>query len=449
MTTTSNGVKTGGVKTNSGDTPGMDRRGFLRRTGAAVVAPMIVPASVLGRGAPAPSGRLQMAIIGTGGRGGGHSRVFSSFPDCRVAAVCDVNRKNGEKAKAQVDETYGTKDCQLSADFRDIMARDDIDAVSIAVPDHWHARIALEAIRAGKHVYLEKPLAYTVAEGRALVEAVRRHGVVLQQGTQQRSMSTFQRATHLAQAGFLGKVRRATAISPYGAEGGNPNPGPVPEGLDYEFWLGPAPKVPYTPGRCKGHGGVGWYHIRDYSGGWITAWGSHHVDSAQWALGKDREAPVEVNATGEFPQSGVFDTCRKWRIDYRYADGTELTFATPNEAEGKMNVLIEGDEGWVCANRGSIDAFPKSLLSVRPEPSGRPWPTNHFHDFVDAIREGREPCAPIEVAHLSTTLCHLGTIGVTLQRPLRWDGAHEHFIDDPIAERLLSRPMREPWSLRA
>ena len=440
---------TRGLKLDSGNTSNMGRRGFLQRAGAAVVAPMIVPASVLGRGAPAPSERLQMAIIGTGGRGGGHSQVFSSFPDCRVAAVCDVNRKNAEKAKAQVDGSYDNNDCQLTGDFREVMARDDIDAVSIAVPDHWHALIALEAIRAGKQVYLEKPLAYTVEEGRALVGAVRQHGVVLQQGTQQRSMSTFQRATYLAQAGFLGKVRRAIAISPYGAEGGDPNPGPVPEGLNYEFWLGPAPRVPYTPGRCHGHGGVGWYHIRDYSGGWITAWGSHHVDSAQWALGKDHEAPVEIKATGEFPQTGVFDTCRKWRADFRYADGTELVFATPNEAKGKRDVLVEGDEGWVCADRGNIDAHPKSLLAVRPEPSGRPWPTDHFRDFADAIREGREPCAPVGIGHLSTTLCHLTTIGVTLQRPLRWDASRERFVSDPLADRLLSRPMREPWSLNS
>lgn len=433
----------------SSASPAIHRRQFLTRAGAAAIAPLIVPSAVLGRGAPAPSERLGMAIIGNGGRGSGHTGVFASFPDCHVLAVCDVNRRNAEQAKAKVDGAYNNKDCQLSGDHREILARDDIDAISIAVPDHWHAIIALDAIRAGKHVYLEKPLAYTVEEGRELVSAVRRHGVVLQQGTQQRSMSTFQRTAYLAQAGYLGTVKRAVAISPDGAEGGDPNPAPVPEWLDYERWLGPAPRVPYTPGRCKGHGGVGWYHIRDYSGGWITAWGSHHVDSAQWALGKDHEAPVEINATGKFPQSGVFDTCKTWRAAYRYADGTELIFATPNEGQGNKNVLIEGDEGWVAADRGRIDAFPKSLLAVRPEPSGRPWPTDHFHDFVEAIQQGRDGCAPVEIGHLSTTLCHLATIGITVQRPLKWNAAKECFVNDPVADRLLSRPMRQPWSLHA
>lgn len=425
----------------------LDRRGFLRRTLAASL-PLAAPAWLRASDLP-PSERLQLAVIGSGGRGSLHARTWSELPESRLVAICDVNSQHAQQVKTAVDAAQGDKACAVYSDFRELLARDDIDAVSIAVPDHWHALIALAALRAGKHVYLEKPLAYTVEQGRALVDAVRRYGAVLQQGTQQRSMSTFQRASWLARSGKLGRVHTAIATSPYGPQGGDPTPTSPPPEIDYEFWLGPAPWKPYTPGRCSGHGGVGWYHIRDYSGGWITAWGSHHVDCAQWALGKDHEAPVVVEAQGEFPKEGVFDTCFKWRSESRYADGTKLIFATPEEADGQMDVLIQGDGGWVCASREGIDAHPKSLLAERPGPLAEPWPNHHFQDFLQAIREGRDPASPIESAHQSTTLCHLINIAVVLQRPLRWDGKRERFVDDPVADRMLTAPMRAPWNLNA
>ena len=426
----------------------LNRRGFLRNSLAAAV-PLITP-SLLRAAAPPPSGRLQIAVIGSGGRGRDHTRVWSSMPaECRLMAVCDVNRTQAASAKSIADAAYQDKASTVHSDFREVISRDDIDAVSIATPDHWHALIALAAIRAGKHVYLEKPLAYTVEQGRALVTAVGRHGVVLQQGTQQRSSSTFQRAAWLARSGKLGRLQSAIAISPYGPQGGDPTPATPPPEIDYNFWLGPAPEVPYTPGRCHGDGGIGWYHISDYSGGWVTAWGSHHVDCAQWALGKDHEAPVAVEAKGEFPTTGVFDTCYKWRAEFRYADGVKLIFATPKEAESTNNVLIVGDEGWVSASRGRIDAYPKSLLALQPGPLAEAWPTNHFRNFLNAIREGGEPASPVDSAHLSTTLCHLCNIAIVLQRPLRWDGTRERFIDDPVADRMLTSPMRAPWNLNA
>jgi predicted dehydrogenase len=427
---------------------GLDRRRFLRNSLAAAL-PLTFP-TVLKGAAPPPSERLRLGVIGVGGQGAGlHARTWSGLPESRLVAVCDVNRKAADAAKAQTDSAQGDNECVAYRDFRELLARDDIDAVSIATPDHWHALIALAAIRAGKHVYLEKPVAYTVAEGRALVDAVRRCGVVLQNGTQQRSMGTFQRAAWLARSDRLGRVHTAVATSPYGPQGGDPNPADPPPEIDYEFWLGPAPWKPYTPGRCSGHGGVGWYHIRDYSGGWITAWGSHHVDCAQWALGKDQEPPIAVEAQGEFAREGVYDTCFKWRSEFRYADGVKLIFATPGEAEGRMDVFIQGDQGWVCANRSGIDAHPKSLLAEQPGPLADPWPRHHCQDFLHAIRDGREPAAPIGPAHLSTTLCHLANIAIVLQRPLRWDGTHERFTDDPVANRMLASPMRAPWSLDA
>lgn len=422
------------------------RRTFLKSS-LATAFPLFLSPILKGAAVP-PSKRLHLGVIGVGGQGSGlHTRVWTGLPESRLMAVCDVNRNAAAAAKTQADSAQGDQSCAVYHDFRELLNRDDIDAVSIAVPDHWHALIALAAIRAGKHVYLEKPVAYTVEQGRALVDAVNRHGVVLQNGTQQRSMSTFQRAAWLARSGRLGRVHTAIATSPDGPQGGDPNPTTPPKEIDYEFWLGPAPWKPYTPGRCSGHGGVGWYHIRDYSGGWMTAWGSHHVDCAQWALGKDHDAPVSVEAQGEFPKHGVYDTCCKWRAEFTYADGMKLVFATPHEADGRMDVLIRGDRGWVCADRGSIDAYPKSLLAEQPGPLADPWPTHHFQDFLHAIRDGREPAAPIGPAHLSTTLCHLANIAIVLQRPLRWDGVTELFKDDPVANRMLSSPMRAPWNL--
>ncbi len=424
------------------------RRSFLKGSLAAAF-PLAIPSALNGAAVP-PSKRFHLGVIGVGGQGAGlHVRTWTGLPESRLVAVCDVNRNAAAAAKAQADSAQGDQACTACHDFRELLERDDIDAVSIAVPDHWHALIALAAIRAGKHVYLEKPVAYTVEQGRALADAVNRYGVVLQNGTQQRSMSTFQRAAWLARSGRLGRVHTAIATSPEGPQGGDPKPADPPKEIDYDFWLGPAPWKPYTPGRCSGHGGVGWYHIRDYSGGWITAWGSHHVDCAQWALGKDREAPVSVEAQGEFAKQGVYDTCFKWRAEFTYADGMKLVFATPREADGRMDVLIRGDQGWVCANRESIDAYPKSLLAEQPGPLADPWPTHHFQDFLHAIRDGREPAAPIAPAHLSTTLCHLANIAIVLQRPLRWDGTTESFKDDPVANRMLSSPMRAPWNLNA
>jgi predicted dehydrogenase len=312
---------------------------------------------------------------------------------------------------------------------------------------------AQDDILAGLHestvVYLEKPVAHTVAQGRALVTAARRYGAVLQNGTQQRSASTFQRAAWLARSGRLGRVHTAIATSPYGRQGGDPRPCPPPPELDYEFWVGPAPFKPYSPGRDDGRGGLGWYHILDHSGGWITAWGSHHVDCAQWALGKDREAPVRVETTAEFPREGLFDTAWKWRSEFTYADGVKLVFGTEKESGGLLNVQILGDQGWVAADRGQLDAHPKSLLAENPGPEAEGWSRHHFQDFLSAIREGRDPAAPIEPAHLSTTLCHLTNISAQLGRPLRWDGARERFVGDPAADRMLDTPLRSPWKLEA
>ena len=422
------------------------RRTFLQCAAGLAASPYIVPASVFGQ--TAPSNLTTIGVIGVGGRGRRHiSGGYANSKQGRVLAVCDVNAQNTEKAKSLVDQVYGDSGCAVYGDFRELLARDDIDAVSIAVPDHWHALIAVAAARAGKHIYSEKPLAYTYAEGKAMVDAVHEHGVVFQHGTQQRSMPSFRHACMLARNGRLGKLHTIRVGSPFGLRGGSTEQTPPPEGLNYEFWLGPAPYTPYTPGRCDGGGGEGWYQIRDYSGGWITAWGSHDVDIAQWGHGTDDTGPVEVVGHAEYPTEGVYSTAWKWHMECTYADGVKLIYAS--EDENPHGVKFEGSDGWVFVNREKLEAEPASLLEepFGPDDVQLIVSDNHMENFLDAIRTGAPLAAPIEVAHRSTTICHLCNIAGYLGRTLRWDPATERFKDDDMANWMLSRAMRGPWRL--
>jgi predicted dehydrogenase len=427
------------------------RRKFLTTAAAAALAPAMVPASALGRAQAAPNGKVNVAIIGVGGdRGGSHIQAFGRLRDkAHVVAVCDVRTPQRTARARMIDEIYGDTGCAEYNDFREVLERDDIDAVGIAVPDHWHALIAVAAARAGKHVYLEKPFAYTVREGRAIVDAVNRHGVVLQHGTQQRSMEHYLRVCELVRNGRLGEIHTIRVGSPYGKRGGSTERVPVPEGLDYDLWLGPAPHVPYTPGRCDGRAGEGWYHIRDYSGGWVTAWGSHDIDIAQWGDGTDDSSAVQIEGWGQYPTDGVYDTCWKWHVECRFANGVKLIYAS--EHENAHGVLFEGSEGRIFVQRDQqiVRAEPESLLhqAIGDNDIRLVASTDHFENFLDAIRDGAPLAAPAEIGHRTTTTCHLCNIAIALKRPLRWDPAHEQFVDDPDADSLLARPMRAPWQL--
>lgn len=423
---------------------GMTRRGFLTAAGGMTGWGILRGRA---RGEPATNSKLGLGVIGVGGRGKAHMKEFFEDPGTRVVAVCDVRAGEREKAKALAAQEYGGDACATHGDFRELLARGDIDAVSIAVPDHWHALVALAALRAGKHVYLEKPFAYSVAEGRAVVEAAAASGAVVQAGTQQRSMANYRLACELVRNGRIGKLRTVRVGSPFGFRGGSTALAPIPKGIDYDMWLGPAPAVPYTDGRCDGGGGNGWYHIRDYCGGWLTAWGSHDVDIAHWGMGADASGPVEVDAWGVFPEVGVYDTAWKWRAECTYADGVKVIYAT--EQENRHGVRFEGDDGWVFVRRGFTDSNPKTLLHevIRPGEERLAAADNHFACFLDAIRTGRDVTAPAEGAHRSTSACHLMHISMRLGRKLRWNPAEERFVDDDAANRMLSRAMRAPWGL--
>ncbi len=430
------------------------RRAFLRGALAAGIAPWIIPASALGRdGATAPGNRVVMAAIGLGFGW----PMFLKRKDTQFVAVCDVQHSRREKGRSTVNENYGNADCAAYNDFREVLARPDIDAVYIATPDHWHALVTIAAARAGKAVYCQKPLTRTIAEGQAVVQAVRRHNIVFQQGTQQRHDPKILFGCELVRNGYIGQLKHVKIGSPEGRTMPPQAPEPVPTGLDWDMWLGPAPWTPFTSCRGRAHD---WYFISDYCMGYIAGWGVHHADSAQQASGlDDPSGPIEVDARGEFPKDGPFDTPYRWNMNYRFANGltwnwtdTSAWEPQPNWTDPKrhrMGIRLEGTEGWVFIWRGLVEAHPKSLLDVKigpndkvrlAQPGGEPIP-----DFIQCVREHRRTCAPVEIAHRSTTLCSLGAISMQLARKVTWNPVREEFIGDPEAARLTSRAMREPW----
>jgi len=421
------------------------RREFLRTTAAVVAAPYVLTSTALGAaGRPPASERIGVGCIGVGDMGGGHVGVAGRTRDVQLIAVCDVR-------KDRCDQLAKQHRCAAYNDFRDLLARDDIDAVMVATPDHWHALITVEAAKAGKDIFSQKPFAYSVAEGRAMVEAVRRYNRVFQHGTQQRSGRRYRHACELVLNGRLGKVHTLRVGDPVGLSGGSTQPAPVPEGFDYDQWLGPAPWAPFTKDRCfggiGGAGGLCWYHIQDYCAGWITAWGSHDVDIAQWGNGTDHTGPVEIEGRGEFARDGLYDTAQTWHVECRYANGVRLIYTTANEQPHGNR--FEGTEGWVFVNRGKIEADPPSLLKEKFGPDEiRLYESNdHFGNFFECVRTRRETVAPPEAGHRSTTICHLAHLAVKLGRPLKWDPEKEKILGDDEANRWLDRPKREPWRI--
>jgi len=439
--------------------------GTLASTAAVVGWPYVIPASALGKdGSVAPSNRITMGCIGTGNQGTNDLRAFLRDKRVQIVAVCDVNKESAgywnnavagrEPARRIVNQHYASqrqsgayKGCDAYEDFRDLIARKDIDTVLIALPDHWHSIPVIEAAKAGKDIYAEKPLALTIAEGRAMSDTVRRYGCVFQTGSQQRSDYNFRRACELVRNGRIGKLHTVRC----GLPGGTPDisrmghrnkPEPVPEGFNYEMWLGPAPYAPYCPARCH----VNFRWILDYSGGQVTDWGGHHPDIAQWGMGTEYTGPVEIkNAKGVFPKDGLYNTAQEFYFECIYANGVKLIVS--NRQRG--GVTFEGTEGWVWADRGRHDAHPKSLLDtvIGPDEIHLYRSDNHMANFIDCVISRKETVAPIEVAHRSITIGHLGNIAMILGRDLKWDPEKELFVNDDEANRMLSRAMRSPWHL--
>jgi len=405
---------------------------------------MFVPSRVL-FGANTPSKRITTAHIGVGGQGSGLLRGFLGVDNCQVLAVCDPIKERRETRAADVDKRYGTAGCKAYNDFREVLARDDIDAAVVATPDHWHVPASLMAVRAGKHVYCEKPLGISIEHNKALRAAVHQHGAVFQYGTQQRCFSSHCGfAAELVRNGYIGEIKALHVIAPNGHRGGDTTPKPVPEDIDYDLWLGPAPVTPFCNDRCLGSGATkGVYHIYDYAIGFIAGWGAHPLDIAHWGY---PHIPIEYEGTGVIPTEGLFDTVIDWDVKGRYANGAEFTLKP-----GSDLTTFVGTQGWIAAgrNRQTLAAEPKSLLSVKikPDEIHLLQDNNHYANFINSILARKTPASDIDSAAQSDFISHLGDICIRTGRKIKWDPVKETIIGDDTAARMMHRAMREPWTL--
>jgi len=440
---------------------GVTRRGFLAgaggavagvAAGAAMAAPYIVPASALGAGgATPPSDRIGIGSIGLGSRGTQHLKGLLQADGVEIRAVCDPQQPKCEAARDRAAKAYAGRaqrgsfrGCLATADFREVLDRPDVDAVVIAAPENWHALVAAFAARAGKDIYCEKALSLTVAEGRALVDTVRRTGRILQVGTQQRSGRNFRFACELARNGYLGRLTRVEVGVPGGRALPNVAPEPVPPDIDYDLWLGPAPYTPYNPLKVS----FNWYFIYDYCIGWIQSWGVHHVDIALWgAPSLGQGAGLQVEGSAVFPDDGIANTSITWDVRCTTPDGLVLHFT--DNRKNPQGCRFIGEKGWVHVTRGGIRAEPASLLTVALGPGAiRLYESNEHHgNWIECMRTRRDPVAPIEAGHAATGLTIVCDIATRLGRKLTWNWPTETFENDPAADRMLSRAMRNPWRL--
>jgi predicted dehydrogenase len=389
-----------------------------------------------------------MGCIGVGSQGSGNMNGFLNKRDARVLAVCDVDRRHRDGAKQRVDEKYGNSDCATYHDFRELIARDDIDALSLALPDHWHSIPVIMAARAGKDMYGEKPLARTIHEGKTMVAAVKHYDRIWQTGSWQRSVGRFRKACELVINGRIGKVSTVEVGLPTGGSTGNPPVSPVPEGLDWDFWLGPAPWRPYMKygGRAPHWD---WRWIMDYSGGQLTDWAGHHIDIAHWGLGLDRTGPVQVEGKGQYPSDGIYDAPTQYKFTCKYANGIVMTVANDKQVPKGMGTCWYGEKGWIHVNRGGLHASdPKVLDEVIGANETRLYESrDHQQNFLDCVKSRKETITPIDIAYRSISVGHLGEIAMLLGRKVQWNPDKQEFVNDEAANRLMSRPMRSPWTL--
>jgi len=434
--------------------------------------PTIVPARVFGRSSP--SNLIQVAQIGCGriSRSSEIPGMLRNADRARIVAACDLDSVRLADAKelierAQADRGGGS--IKTYHDYKELLKDSAIDAVCISTPDHWHAQPAIEAVLAGKDVYLQKPTSLTIREGRQVADAVAKTGRILQIGSQQRSGPQFLRACELVRNGKIGKVTRVEVGLPADPGGGDPTPTNPPSNLDYDAWLGSTPEVPYVLDRVhpqtddpqKRYGRPGWLRCEQFGAGMITGWGAHHIDIAHWGLGVEHSGPIEIQATAEFPKSGLWNVHGPFHVEAKYADGALMVVSD----KLPTGVKFIGEEGWIWVGGGvyppkpdakgpkSFDASDPRLLDPN-EPAGplrfHASPKNDHHlDWLTSIQTRETPAAPAEVGHRSTTACLLAHIAMKAGRPLRWEPARERFVDDPESDALLSRPQRAPYGTGA
>ncbi len=424
------------------------RRSFLRTGALGAGALISFPLVTHGRGTTfLPSEQITIGCIGTGGHGIGRNlQSFLRQPDARVLAVCDVDRRNLERGKGITDKHYRNKDCMAVKDFRDILKRKDIDAVMISTPDHWHVLMSVMAACSGKDVQCEKPT-LTIEEGKVLVKTIRDNKRVFQTSTEDRSVALYHRMAELVRNGRIGKLKTIRVKLPYQpGRPGNPEPQPVPETLDWDLWLGPAPKAPYTKDRV--HFNFRW--IWDYAGGILTDWGTHLFDTAQWANDTESTCPTKITGKGTFWEGGLYDTPKEYHVEYTYANGVKMIVD-----HGGTGIRFEGTEGWIESPswRAPLKASDPAILASKIGPNEThlfTCPAGEHRNFLDCVKTRKDPYFSVEKGHQVSTICHLGNIALKLGRPLTWDPEKETFPGDEEANKsdLFSRPMRPPWTLK-
>lgn len=445
------------------------RRALQIAAGAAV--PMFIPARLLGD--DAPSKQIVMGFIGVGWMGGDNLTAFLRQKDCQVVAIADVDKRHLNTAVDRVNNHYKNKDCKGYDDFRQLLARKDIDAVCISTPDHWHSIPAVEAARAKKDIYCEKPLSHTFAEGVAMVDAVEKNGRIWQTGSWQRSVTNFRQGVELVLNGYIGKVKRVEVGLPEGhgdfaGTGGKAATSEPPKEVDYEFWVGPAEFLPFN----LDHFHKNWRWNYAYGGGQLLDWIGHHNDIAHWGLsnpqygcGPDSQiGPLEVSATSVFPpKEASWNTATKYRVECKYPNDIELIIAG-GHPDIKGGTKWIGENGWVWVDRGNdkgktpkergFEASNEQWIAEVKEREMKkdlaillPVSPGHQRQFLDCVKSRQKTLTPVEIAHRSQTPGHLGYIASVVGRKLKWDAVKQEIIDDPEASKLLSREMRAPWHL--
>ena len=427
------------------------RRDFLKRSATvatgALILPQIIPSTALGMGGKLPpSDRLVIGSIGTGSQGMSNMNDFLKLKDAvQFVAVCDVDSLRLAKAKDTVDLANKNKDCRMYGDYREFLEKEKLDAVSIALPDHWHGIIYSAAANKKLDVYGEKPICRTIQDGQTIVSAVKKNNIIWQTGSWQRSKPNFHRAVELVRNGRIGKIKYIEVGLPNGSKGiGTPPVIEVPAELNWEMWLGPALKVPY-----RGVSHWNWRWILDYSGGQLTDWAGHHIDIANWGAELERTGPVEISGEGVYPRDGIYNVPVEYDFRCKYANGIEMRVANSSRLVHGGGATWYGEKGWINVDRGRLEASdPKILQEVIGANEIQIYKSdNHWQNFIDCVRSRKETIAPIEVAYRAISVALLGEIAMTTGQKIQWDPEKQEIIGNPMASRLLSRPYRQPWSL--